>query len=166
MRLAISKIGLASLTVVLLAACGSQPLYRDSRPYDNSYRYDDYGRYRVQCATCGTVERVQRVQVRERDSQGIGSGAVLGAIIGGVIGSNIGHGDGRAVATAAGAVAGGVIGHQVQNSNGRQRGRQNGYRVDVDLDDGRWAQVTQLENPRLRAGNRVVIRNDQVYRLR
>lgn len=166
MRHVVAKTGLASLTVVLLAACGSQPTYRDSRPYDDSYRYGTNYSYRHQCDTCGTVERVQRVQVRERDSQGIGSGAVLGAIIGGVVGNNIGSGDNRTLATAAGAVAGGVIGHQVQNNNGWQRGRQNGYLVDIGLDDGRWAQVTQLENPRLRAGNRVVIRNDRVYRLR
>ncbi len=37
--------------------------------------------------------------------------------------------------------------------------------VEVSLDDGRWAQVTQLENPRLRVGNRVMIRDHQVYRL-
>lgn len=162
------KIGLVAMTATLFAACGSQPRnYYDSRPYDNG------SSYRNRCETCGTVERVERVQVRERynESQSLGGGAVLGAIIGGVVGSNIGHGDGRKVATVAGAVAGGVIGHEVQKSNSndrryRQDDYVNGYTIDVNLDDGRWAQVTQLDNPRLRAGNRVIIRNDQVYRLR
>ncbi len=160
------KTSLAALTVVLLAACGTQPRYQNSSAYGDSYRYDTTSSYRNRCDTCGTVERIERVQLRDQSSQGIGGGAVLGAIIGGVVGSNIGSGDGRTVATAAGAVAGGVIGHQVQNSNGNRRYRRDGYMVEVSLDDGRWAQVTQLENPRLRVGNRVMIRDHQVYRVR
>lgn len=168
MRSTFLNTGLAALTVVLLAACGTQPRYQDSRAYDDSYRYDTASSYRNRCDACGTVERIERVQLRDQSSQGIGGGAVLGAIIGGVVGSNVGSGDGRTVATAAGAVAGGVIGHQIQNSNNNRsnrRYRRDGYMVEVSLDDGRWAQVTQLENPRLRVGNRVMIRDHQVYRL-
>ncbi len=166
MRNTFLKAGLVALTIVLLAACGSQPRYQNSRAYDDSYRYDSSRGIRDRCDTCGTVERIERVRLRDQRNQDIGSGAVLGAIIGGVVGSNIGDGDGRTVATAAGAVAGGVIGHQVQSNNSNRRYRQDGYMIDVRLDDGRRAQVTQLDNPRLRAGQRVIIRDDQVYRLR
>jgi len=142
--------GLAALAAVLLAACATGP------------RYDNGRDYRSGCDTCGTIERIERVRLRDQ-SQSIGVGAVLGAIIGGVAGSNVGSGDGRTAATAAGAVAGGVIGHKVQKNN-RQPKR--GYRFDVRLDDGRSAQVTQLEKLDLRVGNRVIIRDHRVQLLR
>ena len=56
-----------------------------------------------------------------------------------------------------------MIGHQVEKN---QRDQQSGYRIDVRLDDGRYGQVTQLQNPGLRVGDRVLIRNDRVYALR
>lgn len=149
------KTGLFALTAVLLAACGSQPRNStyDARQYD--------------CGTCGTVQRIEQVRLADRqESQSIGMGAVIGAVIGGVAGNQIGSGNTRTAATVAGAAVGGVIGHQVQNSNNNDRYQQDGYRVDVNLDDGRWAQVTQLENPGLRVGSRVIIRDEQVYLLR
>jgi len=155
------KTGLIALTAVLLAACGSQPRY---------YNDNNTSNYRSRCDTCGTVEHIERVWVRDqRQDQSGAGGAVLGAIIGGVIGSNIGSGDGRTVATAAGAVAGGVIGYQIQNNNNDnddRHDRRDAYQFDVSLDDGRWAKVTQLENPGLRVGSHVIIRDEQVYRLR
>ena len=148
------KTGLFALTAILLAACGTQPRNSyDARQYD--------------CGTCGTVQRIEQVRLADRqENQSIGMGAVLGAIVGGVAGSNIGHGDTRTVATVAGAAVGGVIGHAVQSNNNQDRYQQDGYRVNVNLDDGRWAQVTQLENPGLRVGSRVIIRDEQVYLLR
>jgi outer membrane lipoprotein SlyB len=144
------KTGFAALTVLLLAACSSQPQYENGREY------------RSGCDTCGTIERIERVRLRDQE-QDIGLGAVLGAVIGGVAGSNVGSGDGRTVAMAAGAVAGGVIGHQVQKNNSKQK---RGYQFDVRLDDGRWAQVTQLNRHDLRVGNRVTISDHQVQLLR
>lgn len=152
------KTGLIALTGVLLAACGSQPRY---------YNDNNTSNYRSRCDTCGTIDRIERVQVRDhRQDQSGAGGAVLGAVIGGVIGSNIGSGDGRTVATAAGAVAGGVIGYQIQNNNNDRHDLRDAYQFDVNLDDGRWAKVTQLENPGLRVGSHVIIRDGQVYRLR
>jgi outer membrane lipoprotein SlyB len=142
--------GLAALTAVLLAACATAP------------RYDNGRDYRRSCDTCGTIENIDRVRLRD-EQQSVGAGAVLGAIIGGVAGSNIGSGDDRKVATAAGAVAGGVIGHQIQKNNRKQ---QRGYQFDVRLDDGRTALVTQLERLDLRVGNRVMIRDHRVELLR
>ena len=165
------KTGLVALTVALLAGCGSQPRHYNDRYYSDTRRYDSARLDRNRCETCGRVERVERVYVYDRShdrsydrsSDGAG-GAVLGAVIGGVIGSNIGSGEGRRAATAAGAVAGGVIGYQAAQ-HGSRRDRQNAYRVSISLDDGRWAEVTQLENPRVRAGNHVYIRDDHVYRV-
>lgn len=142
--------GLVALSAVLLAACGSQP------------RYDNARDIRSRCETCGNIERIERVRLRDQQMD-VGAGAVLGAIIGGVAGSQINTSDHQKAAIAAGAVAGGVIGHQIQKNNRKQK---KGYQFDVRLDDGRWAQVTQLEKLGLRVGDRVVIRDDQVQYLR
>lgn len=142
--------GLAALTVLSISACSTQPRY------DNAY--DVRGR----CETCGNIERIERVRLRDGQT-GIGAGAVLGAIIGGVAGSQIANSDHQKVGIAAGAVAGGVVGHQIQKSNQKQK---NGYQFDIRLDDGRWAQVTQLEKNRLRVGDRVIIQDDQLVYLR
>jgi outer membrane lipoprotein SlyB len=129
--------------------------YRYDRRYDDRYSYDRYGHDR--CRSCGTIERIQNVWVQRRGS---GGGAILGAIIGGAIGSNVGSGSGRHAAIAAGAVAGGVIGH---GSERNRRDQRRGQLIDVRLDDGRWARVTQLGNRRLRVGDRVIVQNQQVH---
>jgi outer membrane lipoprotein SlyB len=144
MRSITPKIGLVTLTVLLVAACSSQPRY------DNT------------CNNCGTVERIERIQLQDQH-QSIGAGAVIGAIIGGAAGSQVGSDDNQTVAIAAGAVVGSVIGHQVQK---RSNANQSGYLFEVRLDDGRWAKVTQLGNLSLRVGSRVIIVNDEVQRLR
>lgn len=155
---------------LLLAACASQPRYQDSRygdqrPYNSRYdsgRYVDQGRvdtrYRdARCSMCGRVEYIGEVWIDERSSHG---GAILGAIIGGAIGNQVGSGDGRRAATVAGAVVGGVIGNEADRD--RRDGRR-ALRIELRMDDGRTAVVTQLEDPRLNVGDRAVIRDRQVY---
>lgn len=142
--------GLAALTVLSIAACSTQP------------RYDNVHDVRSRCETCGNIERIERVRLRDPQMD-IGAGAVLGAVIGGVAGSQIAGSDHQKVGIAAGAVTGGVIGHQIQKSSRRQK---KGYQFDVRLDDGRWAQVTQLEKNSLRVGDRVIIQDDQLVYLR
>jgi outer membrane lipoprotein SlyB len=144
------KIGLAAVTVLLIAGCGSQPRYSNS--YDT----------RSRCETCGNIERIERVRLRD-EHMDIGAGAVLGAIIGGVAGSQINTRDHETAAIAAGALAGGVIGHEIQKNNQKAK---KGYQFDVRLDDGRWAQVTQLERNSLRVGDRVIILDHEVQYLR
>lgn len=164
------RIGATLLGVLLLAACIAQPRQHDR--YDDRYadRYEDsyedrtHDRYRDRyasrrCETCGTVERIEEVWVSQRAG---GGGVVLGAIIGAAIGNQIGSGSGRDAATVAGAVAGGAIGHQVESG---RRGERRGYRFEVRMDDGRWAEVTQLQHHGLRPGDAVVIRRDQVVPL-
>lgn len=139
-----------------LAGCATQP-------YGNSGYYQGqpsgYGNQPARCNMCGVVQEVQQVYL-----QGSGSGSTLGAIIGavagGVLGSTVGKGDGRKAATVGGAVAGGVVGSQVGRHNDGQTAA---WRIVVRLDDGRYATVTQRDNPGLRRGDYVEVRGDRVY---
>jgi len=164
----LSKFTLAAVSALTLAGCVSEPRYGEPR-YADQQRYDsrqddyrsDDGRYRDErCDSCGRIERIDQVSVGDNR---VGGGTVLGAIIGGALGNTVGSGDGRRAATAAGAIAGGVIGHEVEKN---QRDQRSGYRIEVRLDDGRFGQITQLQNPGLRVGDRVIIRNERVYALR
>ena len=141
-----------------LAGCAATP--PRARYYD-----DDYYQRRAQfdCSRCGVVREVAQVYVRDNATSG--GGAVLGAIIGGVLGSTIGKGDGRTAATVAGAVVGGAIGNQVERDSSDYGGRP-AWRFTVRLDDGRWATVTQWHHDNLRPGDRVMIRDNRLLRLR
>ena len=152
------KIALAvTMTAGLaLAGCVTQP-YGNSR-----YEQGQSSRYSTQparCNSCGVVQEVQQVYV-QGGGGGSTLGAVIGAVAGGVLGSTIGKGDGRKAATVGGAVAGGVVGSQVGRHND---GDSEAWRIVVRLDDGRYATVTQRENPGLRRGDYVEIRGDRVY---
>lgn len=171
MRTTLIRFLALAATASLLAGCMSsgQPRYGDSRndsryqSRQDDYRYNDRydNRYDNRCETCGVVELVEPVWVRNDPS---GGGALLGAVIGGLVGSNVGSGSGRDVATVAGAVAGGVIGHQAERQ--RQRDEHPAYLFRVRLDDGRWGEVTQRDDYGLRRGDRVMIRNREVTPLR
>lgn len=122
-----------------------------------------YGRPapRYVCGNCGVVRDIEQLYV-QRDHSTLGT--VIGALVGGALGNQVGKGDGRKAATVAGAVAGGAIGHAVGERNGAQ---ETAWRIEVRLDDGRLAAVTQREPPDgIREGDYVEIRNDHVYRMR
>jgi len=114
------------------------------------------------CQTCGTVRGIEQIETRTGNT---GGGAVLGAIIGGLIGNQFGGGSGKAAATAAGFLGGAVVGNNVEESNARAS---SGYvwRFRVELDDGRWATVTQYANPGFRNGDRVFIAGDHIEYMR
>lgn len=140
---------LLSAAVFGLSACVAPP------PRERVVYHEDGGdqsgpRY---CHTCGTLRDIDQVEIRQQSS---GGGAVIGAIIGGLIGNQFGRGGGRAAATAAGVVAGAAIGNSAEEDNARLA---SGYawRFSVQLDDGRWARVTQYDNPGFRPGDRVII---------
>jgi len=157
MRMQVSKVALGVALSAMMAGCVAPP--PRSTTYYERGRGDYYER---ECRQCGTVRDIERVYARNRGTSG--GGAVIGAIVGGLLGSTVGHGDGRTAATVAGAVAGGFAGNAVErDSNDREY---NAYRIYVDLNDGRSAVVTQYDNPGLRPGDRVVIRNDHVARMR
>ena len=150
---------LALVCAVVVAASGCAPTAPRVR-YDDGY-YQRRAQY--DCSRCGVIEDVGRVYVRENGTSG--GGAVLGAIIGGVLGSTIGKGDGRTAATVAGAVAGGFAGNAVER-NSADNGELPAWQFHVRLDNGRWATVTQWENDDLRPGDRVMIRDNRLMRLR
>lgn len=152
------SLGMSGAVAMTMAGCVAAP--PRARVYDDSY-YQRRAQY--DCSRCGVIDDVGRVYVRENSTSG--GGAVLGAIIGGVLGSTIGKGDGRTAATVAGAVAGGFAGNAVER-NGSDRGDREAWQFHVRLDNGRWATVTQWDNDDLRPGDRVIIRDNRLMRLR
>jgi outer membrane lipoprotein SlyB len=144
------------LAVFSLEGCVAPPP-RQRVVYHEGSDYQDTGSGRS-CHSCGTVRDIDQVEMRQGNS---GGGAVLGAIIGGVIGNQFGRGGGRAAATAAGVVGGAVVGNNVEEGNARAA---SGYawRFRVELDDGRWATVTQYDNPGFHPGDRVLVRRDHL----
>jgi outer membrane lipoprotein SlyB len=148
-----------------LSACVVPPprqrvVYHESSEQESGSSDQGYsGRY---CHRCGTLRDIDQVEIRQGTS---GGGALLGAIIGGVIGNQFGRGGGRAAATAVGVVGGAAIGDSVEQNDARAR---SGYawRFRVELDDGRWATVTQYENPGFHPGARVFVRGDHLEPLR
>jgi outer membrane lipoprotein SlyB len=148
------------LTVAALLLAGCAPAY-NNRPggyYGGQPAgYNQGGR----CYQgCGYVRDIRRVQLGDRNDNGAVLGTVIGAVIGGVIGHQVGGGNGKKAATVAGAVAGGVAGHAI----GERRGGGYGWQVVVQLNDGRYATVTQRDQPTVRVGERVMIRGNEVYR--
>ncbi|CAM5226599.1 glycine zipper 2TM domain-containing protein [Rhodanobacter lindaniclasticus] len=143
-----------------LAGCATQPYGNSNSGYYGG-QSSAYGNQSGRCNTCGVVQEVQQVYLQNGGGGNGGTlGAIIGAVAGGVLGNTVGKGDGRKAATVAGAVAGGMVGNQVGKRNG---GDQTAWRVVVRLDDGRYATVTQRENPGLRQGDYVEVRGDHVY---
>ena len=154
------KIALAATMTagLALAGCVTQP-YGNSGNYPGQSR--GYSNQPARCNTCGVIQEVQQVYVQGNGSGNGGTlGAIIGAVAGGVLGSTVGKGDGRKAATVAGAVAGGVVGNQVGKHN---EGDSAAWRIVVRLDDGRYATVTQRDDPGLRRGDYVEVRGDRVY---
>ena len=150
----VRKLGLVAVALVTLSlsACYEQP----RRAYGND-RVVYSGAARG-CEQCGVVDDIEQVYVQQGSSP---LGAVIGAVAGGLLGNTIGKGDGRSAATVGGAVVGGVVGNQVGKRNGAD---DVAFKVKIRLDDGRWATVTQREDPQLRRGDYVEVRGDRVYR--
>ncbi|MBN8480841.1 MAG: glycine zipper 2TM domain-containing protein [Xanthomonadales bacterium] len=156
----------AMLALVVLAGCATYPDYAYGpgyRPRDDVRYYDPRTYDRRMCGDCGEIVEIDRVRLRDRAS---GGGAVLGAIIGGVLGNTIGRGDGRRAATVAGAVAGGFAGNAIERDSNDAGMARYAWRITVRLDDGRWADVVQRDPRDLRRGDRVVVRDHTVYRIR
>ena len=148
--------------MLAMAGCAtSQPYGRgNSGSYGTTYGNNGYDSSQA-CRQCGTVQSVRQVYIQGGGSNSNVLGTIIGAVAGGLLGNTVGKGDGRKAATVAGAVAGGAVGHHV--AKGNDRGGSTGYRVVVQLDDGRVATVTQRSNPHVQRGDYVQVRNDHVY---
>jgi outer membrane lipoprotein SlyB len=107
---------------------------------------------------CGVVRDIRRVYTNGSDRNAT-IGTVIGAVVGGALGNQIGKGNGRTAATIGGAVAGGAVGHAI----GSRTGDGDAWQIVVQLDDGRYATVTQAEPPNVQIGDYVVVQNDHVY---
>ncbi len=158
------RMGLRALTVTLvatamlgLAGCASPYGTRagggyGTRPVSNGSR-------RANCADCGHVQSVRQVYVDKNSST---LGTVIGALVGGALGNQVGKGNGRTAATVAGAAAGGYAGHEVGKSHGKQVPA---WQIVVRENNGQTVTVTQKEDPRVRRGDYVQVRNGHVYLL-
>ncbi len=154
---------LSVTAVLLLAGCVTAPYgngYHQGYGYQQAPPPAGYDSRSVRCQNCGVVQEVQQVYIRGGNRNGGTLGAVIGAIAGGVLGSTIGKGDGRTATTVVGAVAGGAVGNQIGK---RSDGDTAAWRIVVRLDDGRYATVTQQDNPGFRRGDYVQLRDQQLY---
>lgn len=153
-----NKLGSKLALVALIA--GSMSLVGCATPYDRGhygYQGQSQGGYgdRYGCQ-CGVVKDVQQIDTQGGNDGTLGT--VIGAVAGGLLGNQVGKGDGRKAATVAGAVVGGVVGNHVGKS-----GSSTVYRISVQLDNGQYVNVTQRDDPRVRRGDYVEVRGDQVY---
>lgn len=140
----------------LLSACATPPPRNYGGGYSGGYDNGGYGSGR--CAQCGVVNDVQVINV---DKSASPLGMVIGAVAGGLLGNTVGKGNGRTAATVVGAVAGGAVGNEVGKRNS---GPDTAFQISVRLDDGRIATVTQADDPQVRRGDYVEVRNNRVYR--
>lgn len=153
--------GAAALAAAIgLAGC-AQPGggYGYGAPAGNPGYQTTSGTYQAPAGSVfyGRVEAIEPITQQRGASSGM-LGTVIGGLAGGLLGHQVGGGRGQTIATIGGAVAGGVAGNQIeQRATG---GVETVYRVQVRLDDGRMATVTQRQANNLRVGDRVQVAND------
>lgn len=111
-------------------------------------------------ALCGECARVVEVHEETRQGKASGIGAVGGAVLGGLLGNQVGGGTGKKIATIGGAVAGGYAGNEIEK-------RQKSHRVWIvrlSHADGSTQRLEQGQDPGLRAGDVVVVRDGRIER--
>ncbi len=111
-------------------------------------------------ALCGECARVTEVHEETRQGKASGIGAVGGAVLGGLLGNQVGGGTGKKIATIGGAVAGGYAGNEIEK-------RQKSHRVWVvrlSHADGSSQRLEQAQDPGLRVGDVVVVRDGRIER--
>ncbi|MDR2852105.1 MAG: glycine zipper 2TM domain-containing protein [Burkholderiaceae bacterium] len=154
---------LISVSMASLATLSGCAYGGPNEPYGTTYGSEPGAFNRQPDVLYGRVTSIQTVQI-PIDSQGV-AGTVAGGVLGGVLGHQVGRGNGRTVGTVVGAAAGAFAGNQIQRSAGGI-GSKTAYQVTVQLNDGRVATVTQPSENNLRVGDRVMVVNDQVTRVR
>ncbi|MBB2487154.1 glycine zipper 2TM domain-containing protein [Mitsuaria sp. WAJ17] len=111
-------------------------------------------------ALCAECARVVEVHEETRQGKASGIGAVGGAVLGGLLGNQVGGGTGKKIATIGGAVAGGYAGNEIEK-------RQKSHRVWIvrlNHADGSTQRLEQGQDPGLRAGDVVVVRDGRIER--
>jgi len=107
---------------------------------------------------CEECARVVSVHMEERQGQGSGLGAIGGAVLGGILGNQVGGGTGRKLATIGGAAAGGYAGNELEKRHKSSRV----WVVKLADRDGSTRRHEQAQNPNLRAGDIVLLRDGQL----
>lgn len=150
MKILTTAVSISITSLMLMTACTSyEPRNKSVRTTSSDYRQE---------SRMGNVSNIETFATSSRTS---GGGAILGVIVGGALGNQVGKGDGRKAATVAGAVAGGIVGNEIEKRNKRD---DEFYRVSVRFDNGASAQYDYNDINNLRIGDRVQIRNGQIYR--
>lgn len=111
------------------------------------------------CATCGTVESVQRIEAQNSDPKNI-IGTIAGGLLGGVLGNQVGGGSGQDAARIIGAIGGAYAGNRVQNNVDKDAV----YRVTVRLPEGATRDFDYAEDPQVAVGTLVKVEGDLLVR--
>ena len=110
------------------------------------------------CATCGSVESVNVVEVKGDSPNVIGT--IAGGLLGGVVGHQVGGGSGKDLATIVGAVGGAYAGNRVENNMGKTKV----FRVAVRLEGGNVQNFDYANDPSVQVGTRVKVENGVLIR--
>lgn len=109
------------------------------------------------CSNCGTVEAINRVEVK---GDGTYLGTIGGGVAGALLGSQVGKGKGRTAAQIAGALGGAYAGHVIE---GKVRKTYH-YEVLVRLQNGTSQTLTFTTEPDYRVGEKVKINGGVITR--
>lgn len=102
------------------------------------------------CHNCGTVEAINRVEVK---GEGGYLGTIGGGVVGALLGSQIGKGKGRTAAEIAAALGGAYAGHTIEG-NVRKSYH---YEILVRLQNGATQTIPSAVEPPYRVGDKVVV---------
>ena len=168
---------IASVTAVagLLAACGTvDPYGPNNSPVGSTALVTTYPSAYPSAYPAGStmveygrISNIELVQAAHGSTSGNSTaGTLIGGVVGAVLGNQIGGGDGRAAATVLGAVGGAVVGNQIAKNRDGSYNSPTGavYRISVQTDNGQWRSYDVSPPGELRAGDRVRIENNVLYR--
>lgn len=109
------------------------------------------------CYTCGTVEAVNRIEVK---GDGSYLGTIGGGVVGALLGNQVGGGSGKTIATIAGAVGGAYAGRAIE---GNVRNASH-YEVVVRMQNGTTQTVVFPTEPSYRVGEKVQLNDGALAR--
>ena len=109
------------------------------------------------CADCAWVADVH---TEERKGKASGLGVIGGAVVGGLLGNQVGGGTGKKIATVGGAVAGGYAGNEIEKHAKSHKV----WVVTLVAKDGSRRKHEQAQDPNLKVGDTVQLRDGQLQR--
>ena len=106
----------------------------------------------------GRLGRITAIEPIRKEASGT-TGGVVGGVVGAVLGNQIGSGNGRAAATVVGGVGGALLGNRIQRKSSETVV---GYKVHVQLDNGKLRSFTRQQLNGLDVGMRVRVEGKQM----